>query len=56
MAKNIPAWKARQGRRGYQVLLVLVIALVLAAAAWGAAEIYGQIIEQKAVQSGTLSS
>ncbi|MBB4653267.1 hypothetical protein GGQ99_005052 [Aminobacter niigataensis] len=29
MAKIIPSWKARQGQRGYQVLLVLVGALLL---------------------------
>lgn len=37
--------KARQGRRGPQVLMVLVGALVLAMVVWGLAEIYGWSIK-----------
>lgn len=55
MAKIIPSWKARQGRSGYQVLLVLVGALLLAAVAWGAVEIYGEMIDKSAVESGSTS-
>jgi hypothetical protein len=40
--KTISTDKARQGRRGTQVLTVLVVALVLAAIAWFAAEMYGK--------------
>lgn len=36
--KTIPAEKARQGRRGWQMLVVLVAALILAMAAWYASE------------------
>lgn len=35
------ATRARQGRQGFPVLLVLVIGLVLAMGAWGLAELYG---------------
>lgn len=42
---GVPATKARQGRLGRRVLLVLVAALVLAAIAWWLAEIYGVAIE-----------
>lgn len=50
MAKTIPSWRARQGHRGYQVLLVLLGALILAALAWGAMEFYGETIDQRAVR------
>jgi hypothetical protein len=33
--------RARQGRQGFPILLVLVIGLVLAMGAWGLAEMYG---------------
>jgi hypothetical protein len=33
--------RARQGRRGFPILMVLVIGLVLAMGAWGLAEMYG---------------
>ena len=42
--KVVSTDKARQGRSGRRVLLILVAALVLAAAAWGVAEIYGIVI------------
>jgi len=54
LTKTIPAEKARQGRRGRQVLLVLVCALILAAVAWVAAEYYGRAIETPATQSQDL--
>lgn len=38
------ATRARQGRRGFPILLVLVIGLVLAMGAWGLAEMYGMWI------------
>jgi cytoskeletal protein RodZ len=45
MAEKLPPRKARQGRLGMPVLLILVAALVLAALAWWGAEIYGTTIE-----------
>lgn len=40
--KKIPAEKAKQGRKGTHVLLILLASLVLALVAWGAVEIYGR--------------
>ena len=37
--------KARQGRRGPQVLVVLICAMILVMIVWGAVEIYGWTIE-----------
>lgn len=45
MPEELPPQKARQGRRGRPVLIVLVAGLLLAAIAWGGAEIYGYMIE-----------
>lgn len=45
MPNKLPEKKARQGRLGLPVLLVLVAALVLAMIAWWGAEIYAYIIE-----------
>ena len=42
--KIISTDKARQGRSGRHVLMILVAALLLAAVAWGAAEFYGVAI------------
>lgn len=42
MQKTVGTDKARQGRRGGPVLLVLVAALLLAAVAWAIAEFYGE--------------
>ena len=44
MGKIVSTDKARQGRWGRHVLIVLVAALLLAAVAWVAAEIYGAAI------------
>lgn len=55
MTKTIPAEKARQGRRGRQVLLVLVCGLILAAVAWVAVEYYGRAIETPATQNQGIS-
>lgn len=37
--------RAKQGRRGSQVLVVLVVALALACGAWFAVELYGELID-----------
>lgn len=42
MRKTIPTDKARQGRWGTQVLVILVAALVLATGAWMIAELFGE--------------
>jgi hypothetical protein len=42
MRKTVPTEKARQGRWGTQVLVVLIAALVLAAGAWAIAEFYAE--------------
>lgn len=44
MTKEIPPTKARQGRKGVQVLMVLIGGLLLAAVVWWAVEIYGSAI------------
>jgi hypothetical protein len=48
MTKIIPENKARQGRWGWHGLRILIAALLLAFIAWGAAEIYGQKIDNSA--------
>lgn len=53
MTKIIPTEKARQGRWGHQVLMVLVGALLLAAVAWAVAEFYGEAIEQPGTEQTT---
>lgn len=45
MAEPLPPNKARQGRKGVPVLVVLVIGLILAMGAWWVAEYYGMAIE-----------
>lgn len=47
MTKIISENKARQGRSGWHVLVILIAALLLALAAWGGAEFYGEIIDAK---------
>lgn len=50
MQERIPTNKARQGGRGYQVLLVLVVGLALAGAAWLALEFYGEAIDTHSIE------
>lgn len=50
MEKNIPATEARQGRRGTQILMVLVVGLALAGAVWLGLEFYGKSIERGSAQ------
>ena len=44
MSKTVLTDKARQGHWGSHMLIVLIAALLLAAAAWAAVEIYGAAI------------
>jgi type II secretory pathway component PulK len=53
MAKTVGEDRARQGRRGTQVLIVLVAALVLAVIAWIIAESYGESIDAQPTQQQT---
>jgi hypothetical protein len=55
LPKTIPTDKARQGRRGWHVLLILICALLLAAVAWFAVEFYGKSIEPAADQPAPAS-
>jgi hypothetical protein len=43
--KTIPPTESRQGRRGFPVLVVLVVGLALALAVWGVLEIWGEAID-----------
>ena len=47
MPERIPANKARQGRWGFQVLVVLVLALALTGAVWLGLEFYGETIDTR---------
>ena len=55
MTKIIPENKARQGRWGRHALRILVAALLLAFIAWGAAEIYGEVIKAPITEQGPKS-
>ena len=55
MTKIVPEDKARQGRWGRHGLRILIAALLLAFIAWGAAEIYGEMIDKTpATEQGEL--
>jgi len=58
MAKEVPTQKARQGRLGTHVLIVLVAALILAMIAWWGAEMFGIAIapENPSGQPSTTST
>lgn len=45
MSKIVPEEKAKQGRWGRHVLVILIVALILAMIVWGLVEIYGEAIE-----------
>lgn len=49
LPKTIPTQKARQGRRGWQVLVVLACGLILAGLVWFGVEIYGEAIDTNTV-------
>jgi hypothetical protein len=50
VVKTVPENKARQGRLGRPVLIILIAALLLALAAWGGVELYGEMIKTPATQ------
>ncbi|WEX10045.1 hypothetical protein [Chelativorans sp. AA-79] len=47
MEQKVPPKKARQGREGFPVLLVLIGGLVLAGIIWALVEVYGIFIDQQ---------
>jgi len=51
MSKIIPEEKAKQGRAGHHLLMILIGGLLLAAVAWGVAEIYGAVIAPPAIET-----
>lgn len=50
MPERIPTNEARQGRWGFQVLIVLVVALALAAVVWLGLEFYGEAIDTQSTE------
>jgi hypothetical protein len=48
LPKTIPSQKARQGRRGLPILLVLIGGLILAGLVWFGVEFYGETIDTNA--------
>lgn len=56
MSKIVNEERARQGRKGSKVLIILVSALILAAIAWFIAENYGQAISNQPTQLETSTS
>ncbi|WP_421915983.1 hypothetical protein [Mesorhizobium sp.] len=54
MTKIITEEKARGGRWGWHGFRILIAALVLAVIAWGAAEIYGEVIKSPTTQQGSV--
>lgn len=45
MTKEVKPTEARQGRKGWQVLVILVCALILVAIVWWAVGWYGEAID-----------
>jgi hypothetical protein len=45
VAKTVPAKKARQGRRGLHVLIILIVGLLLALIVWFGVEFFGEAIQ-----------
>ncbi|MBZ9735537.1 hypothetical protein LB534_13885 [Mesorhizobium sp. CA18] len=50
MTKIVPEDKARQGHWGWHALRILIAGLLLAFIAWGAVEIYGELIKSPTTQ------
>ncbi len=55
MNKPLPEDKARQGRRGFPVLVILIVGLVLAALVWWGAHYYGLAVAPEPGESIELS-
>ncbi len=53
LSKIVPEERARQGRRGRHVFVILVVALVLAAIGWFVVEQYGKSIADQPTQLDT---
>ncbi|MEQ1954435.1 hypothetical protein [Mesorhizobium sp. CN2-181] len=51
MEKTIPATKARQGRKGLEVLSVLVVSLIFTFVVWAALGIWGEMIDGSAADN-----
>lgn len=51
VTKTISTNKARQGRWGWQVLIVLIAAMLLAFAVWGGVHLYGEAIDNAPTQA-----
>ena len=49
---SLPTNKARQGRRGPRVLLVLIAGLILVGVVWPDVEFYGETIDAGSVDHG----
>ena len=47
MNDKVPPKKARQGREGFPVLVVLIASLVLAGIVWVLVEVYGIFIDEQ---------
>lgn len=56
MTKIVSTDRARQGRSGKQVLIVLVCALALTAIVWAGVELYGEAIDPPAQPAATTTS
>lgn len=41
--KEVEPGKARQGSRGWRILMILIASLILAMIVWGGVEFYGQM-------------
>jgi|KBSMisStandDraft_5_1062788.scaffolds.fasta_scaffold8576953_1 hypothetical protein len=53
MEKTVPTDKARQGRLGRPVLVVLIVGLLLAAGAWVGVEMWGEHIDAPAADDAS---
>lgn len=51
MTKIIPEEKAKQGRSGYRILMILIASLLLLSVGWFAVETYGDAIETPQTQT-----
>jgi len=57
MVEQISGNRAKQGRSGHRVLVVLLSALALAAVGWFALEFYGEAIDSRSdAQPGAIAS